>query len=299
MVAVFILIQTLSCQILVTDQFPEHQPQPVINAMLVAGDTATINITYSKKVDSTDFIYCNNATVILYRNDKLFDTLTYIDEGNYESDQIIIEKSNYLCVIDIPNYPKITANTFVPSKAKISNIKHIYNVGVTEEGVWYPAIDISFSNDTNASNYYEIILHTYKEYRDDGYWTMPNLIFFNDSIILNEGLPLALFSNKLISDTVHTIHLNYDTGSHSKYNNEPWVSELFPLQVELKSVSYEYYCFKQSFYLYENGIYGDGIIAPMGNSNLYSNIENGIGIFCGYSNDYSEIFTPNDQNQYD
>jgi hypothetical protein len=100
-------------------------------------------------------------------------------------------------------------------------------------------------------------------------------------------LPIALFSNEIISDSVYTLSLNYTTGSSFSNNGGPFREKLYPIKVELRTLTYDYYRYKKQYYLYEQGRYADGLINAVTASPVYSNIENGNGIFAGYSSYYS------------
>jgi hypothetical protein len=87
--------------------------------------------------------------------------------------------------------------------------------------------------------------------------------------------------------------VNYSTGSASRTGNSGWETELFPVQVELRTVCNHYYKFIKQQYLYEvansTPIFSVGVTSTY---NLYSNVENGYGIFAGYSSVKSNIIYP-------
>jgi len=110
---------------------------------------------------------------------------------------------------------------------------------------------------------------------------------------------MALFSNEIINDSLYTLTLNYTTGSAGSRNGGPMRTQIYPFVVELRNLTYEYYRFKKQLYLYEKGRWADGITSSMTNANVYSNIENGYGVFVGYSSVVSDTITPNTDGYYD
>ena len=103
---------------------------------------------------------------------------------------------------------------------------------------------------------------------------------------------MTVFSNELIEGNTYTMIINYTTGSASRSNNEGWVTNLFPVRVELRTVCFNYYKFIKQQYLYEHSnsepIFSVGATSTF---NLHSNVENGYGIFAGYSSVKSEIIS--------
>jgi hypothetical protein len=146
--------------------------------------------------------------------------------------------------------------------------------------------------------FYEVEIRTIQSSRDEMRVEIGHVHTIVDPVILNEGMPLALFNNELITDTLYTLVLNYTTWEASSSNGGPWRTVLYPFVVELRQVTEDYYRFKKQLYLYEEGRYADGIITSMTNANLYSNIENGYGIFAGYSSFVSDTITPNTDGYY-
>jgi hypothetical protein len=293
---IFLSFAASSCTKLVTDQFPEHDPVPVLNATLIAGQAINLNLSFSSKVDSTDYIYVESATVSLFTEGLFLEMLEYSGNGNYIAEHVVQEEVNYSCEIVIEGYDTIRASTFVPAKSSIKSLKHTSNAGYTSEGVRYPSLNVAFRNDTCNLQYYELSI---KGIENDSSLGKIFLINITDPIILNEGIAEAVFSNEIIEDSICQMHLNFHGGHASRSRGEPRIYTIYPLQIELRSISKEYYLFRKSYYLYQDGRWGDGIITPMGSSSIYSNVENGYGIFSAYSATKPVNIEPDSENYYD
>ena len=92
-----------------------------------------------------------------------------------------------------------------------------------------------------------------------------------DEIILKEGLPLLVFSNKNMTKDVWSIYFNFDA-PHDY------------IEVELRSITEDYYKYMRSLYLYRENDYVDFL--TIGNNipyPVYSNVEKAYGIFAGYT----------------
>ncbi|MBK9388775.1 MAG: DUF4249 family protein [Bacteroidetes bacterium] len=69
-------------------------------------------------------------------------------------------------------------------------------------------------------------------------------------------------------------------------------TDLYPVILELRSVSQNYYRFVKQKYLYELGRYPEFMAASTTAFPLYSNINGGYGIFAGYSLVKSDTIYP-------
>ena len=279
-----ILIFLGACTGLVQDEFPEFEETPVVNGIFKTDSLFGIHISLTGKVNAQEFKIIENAEIRLFKNNNFIEALTYLGKGVYLSSTMAEAKNNYYCEVDIPQHETIFFQDSLPSPKKIKNIVHINDAGKDEEGITYPAIRFTFSNSPGEKAYYEVIIRLI-EYSSE---SIASLEEITDPVILNEGLPLALFSNETIQDSVYCMTLNYSTNTYSYYDG----MRLYPLIIEFRRVSYNYYQFRKHYYLYEKGRYPDGINAAFTTFNMHSNIENGYGIFAGYSTYLSDTIYP-------
>ncbi len=63
--------------------------------------------------------------------------------------------------------------------------------------------------------------------------------------------------------------------------------------LELRTISVEYYQYMQSLKLYEDGRFPAFDIGSTAPYNLYSNVENGYGIFAAYASTFSDTLFSN------
>lgn len=280
-----------SCRELVQDQFSDFQPVPTVNSILVAGDLLKVHVSLAGKLDSNRLAVADNAAVLLYVNEEYKETLTYTDEGIYSSTIVVQPLKTYRCDVSIPGYQTVSCSEALPKPSIISNIVHINKAGKDEEGMTYPAITFTFNNNPAEKLYFEVIIRLIQS----GHELAAGLETIVDPVILNEGLQIALFSNDLIRDSIYTATINYTTGSYGSINGEPIHTDLFPLILELRSVSYNYYQYVRQLYLYEEGRYPEFLAVSIPASSLYTNIKGGFGIFAGYSFVQSVKIDPNKQ----
>ena len=119
-------------------------------------------------------------------------------------------------------------------------------------------------------------------------------------VLLNEGLePYSteslVFSDKMMEESNISMTLDFE-GAHGPhcYYRDSCVFKVYEhaVIVELRHISREYYMFKKDFYFYEKNLYPQFTEGTASAFSLYSNIENGMGIFAGYTASVDSIWVP-------
>ena len=275
----FAILIFCSCREQVKYDFPDFTSVPTVNSILVDGSKLKVQVSLAGKLDTTHLKLVDNAEILLYIDGIYTETLTHSEEGIYTSSVIAEKLKIYRCEVNIPGYNTITCSDSIPDPAQISNILHIDKAGKDEEGMTYPAIRFTFENEPSKKLYFEVVIRLI-EYGNE---QLADLEAITDPVLLNEGLPIALFSNETITDHNYTMTLNYFTGGASSINGGPLQTNRYPLILELRSISSNYYHFVKQKYLYEKGRYPEFMAASTVAFPLYSNISGGYGIFAGYS----------------
>jgi hypothetical protein len=286
-----LLITTLtivSCRKLVQDEFPDFTPIPTINSILIADSLLKVHVSLAGKIDTNKLEVIDNAEVLIFIDGEIKDTLHYSDNGIYFSSINVEPLKIYTCNVIVPGYPKVSASDYIPEPPIIYDIVHINQAGQDREGQIYPALKFRFTNDPSQRIYYQVVLRMIKY----GYEQIPELTEITDPVLLNEGIPISVFSNEIIEGRSYTITINYTTGSASSTGpNQPFIPNLYPLILEMRSISKNYYLFLKQQYLYERGRYPE-FGSSFTSTSLYSNINGGYGIFAGYSSTQSDTIFP-------
>lgn len=287
---IVLLLATAGCRQKVDWAPSDFEQKPVVSGVIKNGRPVTVKVSLPVPFNAQNTPEVNNADVLLYVNGEYTETLEYIGDGFYQSELVAQEEKGYRCEVTIPGYPTASCSTHIPKHQSIVKFEHINKAGVDEEGVTYPAVRLTFDNVPDRLIYYEVVIMLI----NGDYVRRPELLDVIDPVLLNEGLPIAVFSNELIEGSTYTMTINYTTGHASSSNNSGWVTTLYPVQVELRTVCYNYYKFIKQQYLYEQSTSEPFLsVGATSNYNLHSNVENGYGIFAGYSSVKSEIIDPN------
>ncbi len=283
----FILFCLLSCRKEVESDDLSFISKPVVNGILIPDSLIKLQVSMTCGIKQKNIEMVENATISLYENNVYVENLQNIGNGIYYSTKKVEAEKKYDCKIEIPNYNVVYCSEIVPLSIPCTEIVHIKNSGINQEGDQYSSIKFLFANNREKKQYFEVRIKLLKPsyYREStGYAQLEKI---TDPILLKEGIPLALFSNENISNASYTMIINYSTGSYSSDG-----MTLFPLIVEFRTVSKSYYQYSQQLYLYQKGRYNNGINNITSAFPLYSNIINGSGIFAGYSVFYSDTIFP-------
>jgi hypothetical protein len=277
-----------SCREVVQSGFPEMEALPVINAILVAGENVHVNLSLAASLDSSKIPWVDNAVVAFFENDSFLENLEYAGQGLYTGNSVVQQNTGYRCEIEIPGKGLFSCSTHVPLQERIKSIKLTEQAVKDAEGYTYPSVEVVFTNSLKNRMFYDIQIKLFEHGEASPAWIKDH----TDPVLLNEGLPLATFSNDLITDTVYSMDINFFTGSTGSDNYGPISTRLYPFIVELRTVDASYYHYYKQLYLYYTGRYPEFSFSGTAAYPLYSNIENAYGVFTSYAVSVSDTIYP-------
>jgi len=269
----------LSCEKEIPLEADEIQPRIVINGIFEAGDTMEIHVSESRNV-LYDGILPNleNASAKLYdANDNFLGDFTGYPGGIYRLE-------NYLPVVGMSYKIKVTHSGFddVSSQTNAPSLISITSIDTLRKGE-YLNYEIKFNDDPAAVNYYAVTIDKITFYEDE---FTGELHSFNDpgsytnEIYVQSGYEDNSDGTKwgdifLFSDA--TFNGGICSFSAEKYDYQSIDSSFVVISV--RSLSEDYFKYSISLDKY-NQTDGDPFAQPV---QVYSNVENGFGIFSGYS----------------
>ena len=292
LVTIIFSIGFIGCRELLTDEFPVYDAVPVVNCILVQGNFLFVNLSFSGGIDSLLLPFVDNAKIMFYCDGEQREQLKYEGEGNYSSTAIVKPGCVYLCKVIIPGYDTIVCSQILPEATQVIGVETIGLAGYDEDGFGYHAITFSFPNNVFETKYYEVSIKSLSFSEEGTMFHINQMATSADPVILNEGISIPLFSNETITDSVYTMTLNYYPQSTTEWIEGVPQTTFLPVVVELRSVTHDYYLYQKQYCLYNNGLLSDGLWSNGVSISLYSNIENGYGIFAGYSVAVSDTITP-------
>lgn len=275
-----------SCRKVVTDKFPDYPQKITVNSIAKAGEPLLVNVSLTGNINDSTLAFVDNAAVNLYINGTLAETLSYEGDGYYVSTVVANENDSLECVVAY-NGDTARCHCIVPQKEIPLGFEYIESAGVDDSGELMQGIVTTIRNIKNQRKYYEIKFYTIEG--DDRYGGT-FITDITDPIIKNEGLPLPLFSNEMAEGEQFSVNLKFFQASQG------WTNGKFiynPILVRFRAVDENYYKFTRMHYLYYEGRYSEGIIDNPVVFNVFSNVENGLGVFAAYTEYADTIYPPN------
>ncbi|MGC9353459.1 MAG: DUF4249 family protein [Mariniphaga sp.] len=292
------LVVLSSCREEIEIDFPEMEIKPVVNCLFSPSYPLKMHVGVTKTPTDTSTYIIENANISVSGNDGTHIVLHNIGEGYYSADSFIPDKGViYILEVDIPGFKRITASGSIPvSESAILSIQSKSGfktdpVTGTGEEPTIPVqnLEIVVKDDIEVGDFWGIsivqtsvvnrngtIVEIPGEYSPGYYWGS------DDPIIVGEGLGyynpfLFMFRDIAFSSQTEKIKLYVSKDIKSAY----WL-RFFNFSPEafqyIKSwVIHEY---TQDYDFWE-------IYEPQP---LYSNIENGYGIFAGYSMQLYDVY---------
>ncbi|MEA3494930.1 MAG: DUF4249 domain-containing protein [Bacteroidota bacterium] len=278
------------------DDFPLVTPQLVLNCMFSPDSSWEFQLSKSLSVlDNAEIEYLKNATVKLYKNNQLINTIT---ETNKKTFYVLQNNTaefgaKYKVEISRKGYKDISSTSTLPTMVEISGLTKSVKDSSTywsQHGTWGELtghINVKFNDSKAGDNYYMLSIfsidtNTYYNYPDTtiSYQEININYHINDETD-NPAIEIQseqeyIFSDKYFSG--QSIEISAYIEDWNFTPNKTFV-------VVLYSLSREAYLYKRSLALYyERG--ENPFSEPV---QVYGNIENGFGIFGGYTMDVKSI----------
>ncbi|RLD60911.1 MAG: hypothetical protein DRJ01_08895 [Bacteroidetes bacterium] len=304
-----LLLVFSSCSKIVDIDIPDNEKHIDVIGLMNSDSILKVNISKSVSIlQSTEVSYFNNnssntsnidfvsnATVKIYENNVYKDTLSFTEYGNYIANFKPVVGNTYKIEVDVPNCEQVDAENNIPEKVEILSID-TSNVSNDSFGDDEDILrcEITFSDPPDVENYYllnvsgKITYSWYDEY-DDSLYVMVDSSFIdfdtNDPIIDQDAKidNAIIFNDDVINGKTYTLNIEID-----KYYSDSTM-----LYFNLFSVSRDYYLYRKSISMQK---YGGGPFTEA--VTVYTNINNGVGIFAGTNKSTYSILARNTDYNY-
>lgn len=277
-----------SCSKPVELELPLYDDKPVVNCLFTPEEPFVVHVSKTASKFDTMLVNVSNALVEIYHGENFIAELPSNGFGYY-SDSILYPEigKSYTLKIKVPDYEEISATDSVPSTFSEFTYKGFKeNAWFDEDGMAYNALTFDIE-DQASSNFFEVVYRANysKQYSwQDSisyYFWMSHFSLFDP--IVEEGLGISIFTDQRFNGTNYTIQM--------MDGNSMWSADSLHLKVQVLQGSQTFYTFRTSFYKHHNAQYSD-FFNPIEPVIMYSNINNGYGIFAGYrSKFYTLTFT--------
>lgn len=296
---IFILILLSGCIRELQYEVASVPKQLVVNSIIQANRYIEVNVSTLQSIVDTTYQFINDATISITTANEV-DTLTSQGNGNYLSHNMAKEGGIYSLSVSKSGYPTVFATDTVPFLCKIIKATKEETLEIDEDGWPYILYSVTFDCDTANPQLYELMFIEQSRSWDEDIYSLG----FNsedievDPIIQQAGVNSLtyFFSSAGISANSYTLKMKMYRGWSGGGNFEkPLIltGETNFEAVVLRMVSQLYVDYRISWekhqmlrndsskieYLIELPLAGQ-------QPEMYSNIENGHGVFISYCQSY-------------
>jgi len=300
---IFVVFST-SCMKIRDDLLPDNNTKIFCQSILSPDSIISVYVGKTTGISDMEPSNIEDATVLLYTNEMLVDTLTHGKSGKYSSNLKPYQGNQYS--VKVIKDGTLTGKTIIPVSTHLIGPMIEFPTGYDAVNQQYfGELTFTIDDDPDTENFYEIIIFTkkYNHYTNSFYYSFhnnPNYILLPDPIVQNEGdwdyLPnTVFFSDKMFNGkrylfafsivATRTMLPDGKTSSNSLKDDG---------YIFLRSISKEYYMYRKYYtrHAYNAGIRSDGIQNLLFTGeplDMYTNITGGLGVFAGFSSTISKI----------
>lgn len=275
---IILLCFTSACEMIVDVDVPIEEPKMTLNSFIIQDSVWTAKLSLNRHIlEESDFKTVDDGLIVIYAEGNPLDTLAHEDNGMYIADSKP-GPGSYEIRVTSPRYGSARSQSYLPT-----------GVGIDDIGIKMPedpkaggskiSIRFNMKDPAMETNYYQVLLYTEDKYIH--HMTGQEIINYrpmrlesNDPAIANENLNTGeglffkdvLFNGKNISMALEAPYWRH---------NDKKIKLFF----YLRTLSEDFYKYKITSLL-QNHTSGDPFAQP---ASVYTNIENGFGIFAGFS----------------
>lgn len=269
-----ILLNTISCTEEVDFDWPIEEQKYVIGCLFCPDNKIEFYAFKTTPILEDSIPAVNNLNIVLYENDSVIWSGSKSDAGRYSIPIQPKPATKYAVSVSNNQSISINASDTIPLPVYILSANYVFPVYEDLYGSKFGQISLSFRDKPDIKNFYEIIILN----RDS---SIQNTFNVKSPVITldNENDPISpgslLFTDELFEGKTLTLNINV-----SSYDD--------PIVV-LKNVSRSYYEYRNSIiaHLYNQNTERDDVYNLFKGDpvELYSNVNNALGIFAGFTQD--------------
>jgi hypothetical protein len=265
----------ISCEMIVDVDVPFEGKQVTVNSFFTPDSLWSVQLNLNRNIlDEEPFQEINDAQVVIYEAGSPIDTLTNIGYGRFRSANERSEPGKtYSLSVTVAGQRDLYSISSIPFPSPITGVD-VYESTASNDTM----LKVKLRDDGAETNYYELYMDLETEYynydkRQVEYHRHRIQLISKDPAIPNDN---DRFSNSVIFKDVRfngrETELTFQTSGSG-------MSHHGVITVTLKTLSEDGYNYLRTAVL-QKSTSGDPFAQPV---NVYNNIQNGFGIFAGYS----------------
>ena len=289
----------ISCEKVIPFEGDLNTPKLVVNSIFESDSTFKVHISSSRSViDVSPFQNIEDAVVkIKDDNGAIIETLYHLDNGFYAGQVFPEQNKTYQLEVIHPNYNNITSTDSLPIPITINSVDTSTIIDPINENRLQ--IILNFDDPENSQNYYLIETSSVNEklviensdtleYELDT--ILNQTMILTDEVFQDGSSPFreqGLFNDLLFNGQNKNLELEIPNDEYWNFSDgsTEMSYKRLSLTLYLHNISKSYYYYRTSLELYQNAS-GNPFAQPV---QVYSNIDNGFGIFAGSQVSYFNL----------
>lgn len=258
------------------DSLPQYVNKITINSELNNQEKISIKLSNSTNAYKSQTPASITDATIVFRENGNLKFLTYNPTTTaYEGDFIPQAGNTYNISIQHPNFPAVSSQVQIPEAHQNKQVALVINGGIDATGVPSDLLSVTWKDNPNLTNYYEVRFTYYSEtvqmFIPFEYQTIDPVLTGNSALKTNNGG--YIFDDRLFNGQLKTLSAVAPFGLVGP-------GSTYKYQIELKSLSEDYFKYLTTLQLFRDeqdfntGIFENPIV-------VHSNVSGGLGIFGG------------------
>jgi len=279
----FSVLTLFSCEKYIDMEIPDRGRKLVANCFFSDTGSVVVQVSMSRFIlDNSDFNVVSDAIVVLYENGTAVDTLTETLAGQYITNGFIPQMGELYSLKIVKDTEEITASSSIPTTIPF---EFIDTTRVADEYYEYLRFRIKINDPADEDNYYMIGFDK-EDTNNDPYYNGGIYFYSEEPFIESYNHHYGLFSDILFKGQSQILAFDLDLYNFDNDTNK--------VNISLFSISKEMFMYLLTLQAQQNA--GNSPFAePV---MVFSNIENGYGIFAGFSIYQDSITIPRLGNEW-
>ena len=272
----------ISCELIVDVDVPFKANQLTANSFINPDSLWFVQLNLNRNIlDEEPFREINDARIVIFEDDNATDTLTNMGYGRFRSDNKTPEPGKtYTLSVSAPGYSDLQASTSIPFPCAITSVE-VYESTSNQNSM----LKVKLKDDGAEANYYELYMDLGNEYYN---YDKKKMEFRRHRLQLISENPAIQNDNDSYSNSIIFKDLFFNGREVELTFKIPGTgfSRHGMVTITLRTLSEDGYNYLRTALLQDMAS-GDPFAQPI---NVYNNIQNGFGVFAGYS---TSVYTKN------
>lgn len=270
------------CELIVDVNVPVEKPALTLNAFMVQDSLWTAHLSLSRHILNDDpYPPVDNGFVVIHHQGAPVDTLESTGDGWYIGGSVPLAGEAYEISATTATHGTVRSSSYIPLPVEISGVEVEIpqtsgGSGSSEENI---SMRLRMRDRPGEKNYYQVLLMIERKSRD---WNTGQERLMRHLVHVSSQDPSIDYENVDSYEGIYfkdVLFEGKEVNLSLRANYWEVGSAKGKLIFLLRTISEDYYRYKTTALL-QNETSGDPFAQPVG---VYNNIENGFGIFGGFS----------------